>query len=104
MPSKYGERLDRFYHSARWRRLRALVLARNHGMCERCNRKPATEVHHIIPVTDENVDDYSISLDEKNLMALCKECHDSIRSEGEKGTVILFDENGDAVAKDKKTN
>jgi len=36
---------------------------------------PAEIVHHKIPLTDENINDLSISLSWDNLEALCRLCH-----------------------------
>lgn len=104
MPSKYGPKVIAFYKSAKWQRIRLSVLSRNHGMCERCNKRAGTEVHHIIPVTEANVDDYAVSLNEDNLMLLCKECHDAIRrSEEQDGSPVkvAFSENGDVIVTEK---
>lgn len=59
----------------------------------------ATEVHHTIPLTEDNVDDYSISLALDNLMSLCKECH-SKRTAGNTGDLpsgYVFDADGHVV-------
>ena len=37
--------------------------------------EPAVHVHHVKPITPDNVDDPRITLDMSNLMALCEECH-----------------------------
>ena len=48
-------------------------------MCEECKRNgkltPAQEVHHKIKLTPANVNNPEISLNWKNLEALCKDCH-----------------------------
>jgi 5-methylcytosine-specific restriction endonuclease McrA len=49
------------------------------GLCEKCMSKgmvtPAEIVHHKIPLTDDNINDLSISLSWDNLQALCRQCH-----------------------------
>ena len=72
---------DPFYHRAAWKRVRALALQRDGGMCQDCmdrfragygirpNR--AQMVHHIIP-KEERPD---LALDLANLRSLCNECH-----------------------------
>jgi len=50
---------------------------KSHGICEKCGA-PGTEVHHIIPLNETNVDDPSISLNPDNVMLLCKDCHEAI--------------------------
>lgn len=71
-----------FYHTARWKRVRAMCLQRDQGMCQDCMRKfrdgkmehpnRATMVHHIIEYRDRP--DLALSLD--NLVSLCDSCHD----------------------------
>ena len=78
---------ETFYHSKLWRDCRN-AYAKNVGwICERCkNRNVNYEkrdkeyfkqfiVHHKIYLTDENINDYSISLGFNNLELLCKACH-----------------------------
>jgi 5-methylcytosine-specific restriction protein A len=67
-------------NSARWRTLRARVLAA-HPMCQRCAEDDiytaAVEVHHITPV--ESVAGYHnkerLMFNPNNLRALCHNCH-----------------------------
>lgn len=72
---------DPFYHTARWKKVRALVIQRSGGMCEDCMalfragliRRPhrATMVHHIVELKARP----DLALDPGNLVALCDECH-----------------------------
>ncbi|MBR4711509.1 MAG: HNH endonuclease [Clostridia bacterium] len=80
MESRYKES-DPFYHRTAWKRVRALALSRDGGMCQDCmdrlragygirpNR--ATMVHHVIPVSERP--DLALTL--SNLRSLCAECH-----------------------------
>lgn len=71
-----------FYHTAAWKRIRAVVLMRDGGMCQDCmdrlragyGIKPrrATMVHHIIPYKERP----DLALDPDNLRALCWACHE----------------------------
>lgn len=80
---------DPFYHTAAWRRLRAVALSRDDGMCQECMRRfrlgygiaprRATMVHHIVPI--EERPDLALRLE--NLRSLCSECHN--REHPEKG-------------------
>ena len=84
----YKESLP-FYHSAAWKRVRALAMQRDHGMCLDCldrlragygirpNR--AQMVHHILPLSERP----DLALDLNNLRSLCNECHN--RQHPEKG-------------------
>ena len=73
-----------FYSSQAWKNLRDAVIKERGGLCEMCRRsgiyKAADLVHHIIPVTAENINDPDITLNPRNLMALCKGCHSAIHS------------------------
>lgn len=42
----------------------------------------ATEVHHIIELNPNNVNDPNICLNESNLQSLCHECHSFITNSG----------------------
>ena len=68
-----------FYKSKQWQRVRDYVMKRDQWLCQDCLKKgkyvPAEEVHHIVPLKPENITDPSITLDENNLVALCRECH-----------------------------
>lgn len=59
-------------HTRRWQKLRLMYLRAN-PLCVDCKKKdkivPATEVHHILPVSDGGTDS------EENLQGLCKSCH-----------------------------
>ena len=76
------ERIESFYTSRPWRKCRAAILSEAGGLCQNCIRKgliePAVEVHHIKPLTPDNIDDPMIALDASNLIALCGACHDEI--------------------------
>ena len=76
----HDEAVERFYTSRAWRKCRIAVLKEHGGLCQICIGKgliePAVEVHHIIPLTADNIDDPRITLDSRNLMALCDACHE----------------------------
>ena len=68
-----------FYKSTQWQTCRAAYAASVGYLCERCLKKglitPADAVHHIIELTPENINNPEISLNEKNLVSLCRDCH-----------------------------
>jgi 5-methylcytosine-specific restriction endonuclease McrA len=66
-----------FYHSQAWQAKRAMALRRDGFTCRDCGSR-ATEVHHIIELTPNNINDVRVSLCEKNLVSLCHECHTRI--------------------------
>ena len=58
-------------YGARWRRLRAIILARD-PICRICNQAPSTEVDHIEPkAPDQDAADAT----EDELQGTCKPCH-----------------------------
>ena len=59
------------------RTLRAEVLHRDLYSCEECGGR-ATEVHHAIPLTPENIDDPTVALNPALLHSLCHDCHAAI--------------------------
>lgn len=69
----------RFYSSKAWQKTRAAYLKYAGGLCERCFTKgiitPGVIVHHIKPITPENINDPTITLSFDNLELVCRECH-----------------------------
>ncbi|AZV88280.1 endonuclease [Bacillus amyloliquefaciens] len=79
--------LDKIYNTARWKRVRKVVLIRDGYLCCECRRRglitEANTVHHIIALRD----DPSRAFDLDNLETICLECHNREhpeRSGGEK--------------------
>ncbi|WP_196800660.1 MULTISPECIES: HNH endonuclease [Atopobium] len=76
MPRAFSKR---FYRSKYWITARDLCKARQHGLCADCQARglvtPIEEVHHIIPLTPENITDPSITVNQDNLVGLCRDCH-----------------------------
>lgn len=64
----------RFYQSQAWRTAREQALRRDGYTCNRCGGR-ATEVHHIIPIDELNINDARIALCVDNLESLCHVCH-----------------------------
>lgn len=64
-----------FYNSKRWDTVRAYVLIRDKYLCQRCGSTGHLEVHHKVHLTEENINDASISLNPDNLITLCRDCH-----------------------------
>lgn len=96
-----------FYHSAAWKNTRRNYKQSVGGLCERCLAKgmivPADIVHHKIPLTDENVNDLSISLSWDNLQALCRQCHAEVHDDmyaQRTGRRYKINNNGQVVIRD----
>lgn len=70
---------EEFYSSGAWKAVRKQAKKRDHYLCVDCLREgritPAEEVHHIIALSQANVNDPRISLNLNNLKSLCKLCH-----------------------------
>lgn len=70
---------ESFYRSQAWKNMRTYIYKRDGGLCADCLKRglitPAEEVHHIIALTPDNIQDEGITLNEENLVSLCRECH-----------------------------
>lgn len=68
-----------FYHSGAWQACRDTYWRKAGGLCEDCLQQgivtQGEEVHHLIPLTPENIHDPSITLSHDNLRLLCHACH-----------------------------
>ena len=87
----------KFYKSAAWKRVRQAYFISKHGLCERCGA-PGEIVHHKIYLNPNNINNPSISLNDKYLELLCRECHTDIHLGGRpirKG--FAFDKNGNLI-------
>ena len=105
-----------FYKSADWARVRAYVLMRDHYKCTRCGQSGALEVHHIIHLTPDNINDAAVTLNDRNLTTLCRDCHfkehaadklngtkqfNASKASGDCDAGFSFDENGYLVSVEK---
>ena len=54
----------------KWRRLRAFVLRRDGGRCQRCGSTQKLAAHHVVPRSAGGSDTPS------NLRTICSTCHD----------------------------
>lgn len=70
---KRREELQQFYKSKQWQQVREYILKRDNYLCS-CG-KPATIVHHIKHLSIDNVNNPAVSLNEKNLISVCEDCH-----------------------------
>lgn len=71
------------YNNTTWRKLREVYM-HEHPLCEECLKKgkvtPAEDIHHIrSPFTGGDIN-YSLLLDDNNLEAVCKKCHQLIHN------------------------
>lgn len=76
MSSRYaGKKVDPFYNSTAWKKLRVVALVRDNYLCQPCLRNKrlttANTVHHIKP----RLDHPELALDLDNLESICPSCH-----------------------------
>ena len=69
MGSHKGSKYHQAIPSGTWRRIRAMVLARDGYRCRRCKRYGYMQVHHVKPLHEGGENDLS------NLVAMCRTCH-----------------------------
>ena len=69
----------KFYSSKAWQDCRNAYAKKVHHLCENCLRqgiyKPGEIVHHRIEISPLNIDKPEITLNQKNLELLCRDCH-----------------------------
>ena len=96
-----------FYDSDNWRKCRLGYIRHRRsidgGLCEECKATTGFIVHHKKHLTPWNINDPSVALSWKNLMYVCKECHEKIheydgRFGGERG-IVQFDAAGNPVSR-----
>ncbi|WP_237475755.1 HNH endonuclease signature motif containing protein [Virgibacillus salexigens] len=72
---KRDPKVNAFYKSSKWRKVRAVAIARDKGLCQRCLKqgilRHAQVVHHLVEV---NVD-WELRYDLNNLESVCHACH-----------------------------
>ena len=77
--------LQGFYGSPAWKRTRQAYKESVGGLCEDCKAKGIIRagdvVHHVIPLSVDNVTMTNISLSFSNLRLLCDECHARVHKE-----------------------
>lgn len=77
---------QQYYQRNDWKKLseykRLQNKEKNNGLCELCNQRQATEVHHLIKFYNQDTEDLrnELLLDEDNLICLCSECHHNIHN------------------------
>ena len=90
-----------FYRTKLWQSVRDTYAQKAGGLCERCAERGIIRageiVHHIEPLTPQNITDPKIAYGEDNLMLVCRDCHADLHTlrEGRRyaitadGTVIV---------------
>ena len=80
-------KIGKFYRSDRWHDARRAVIRRANGRCEKCGAV-GTEVHHIVHLTNENVDDPNVSINLKAASLPGQKYHVIIPMNNQKDTEI----------------
>jgi 5-methylcytosine-specific restriction endonuclease McrA len=92
-------KLQSLYNSNLWKKITQTVRKERGHLCERCGMLGEI-VHHIEPLTEENMHDYKIAYGLDNLMLVCRKCHKEIHDELEgKPKRIEFDSDGNLIEK-----
>ena len=87
--------LERFYGSKRWQAFReSLILTRTNEdgllICDKCglpiNKRYDLIAHHRIELTEDNVNDYTVSLNPDNIQLVHFRCHNKIHSRWQGGS------------------
>lgn len=88
----------KFYQSSNWINTRDYIMSKYFYVCQKCHQRSAEIVHHIIWLTPNNINNPDITLNEKNLIPVCRECHALIH-EGVSSTneEVMFNANGELV-------
>lgn len=71
-----------FYRSGEWQGLREAIVLERGAVCEHCG-EPIIKAydaicHHVVPLTEANVNDYKVSLNPDNIMVVHHKCHNDI--------------------------
>jgi Restriction endonuclease len=77
----------RLYHTARWRKGRALFLA-EHPLCEYCRRQGRTTAAAVVDHIKAHKGNEQLFFDVTNWQALCRDCHDRVKQGEEHGRLM----------------
>lgn len=70
---------ESFYKTQAWKKCRASYAKSVGGLCETCLKKgiyrPGQIVHHIVHISEDNINDATVTLNWNNLRLVCRECH-----------------------------
>ena len=92
-----------FYASKAWTKLRQKVVEDNFYICSKCHKAFESRdliVHHVAELTPLNINDPSVTLNYKNLILVCRDCHNEIHgyyTEGETENKFTYDDDGNIV-------
>lgn len=94
-----------FYNSKKWKKKKESYksdrMMIDGGKCEECHVEEGYIVHHTITLTEENIKDPDIALNDRYLKFVCKNCHDKYEGHGVGKKVeplFMFDEDGQPIS------
>lgn len=96
-----------FYNSKAWKRCRDSFVSEririDGGVCMECKTEQGYIVHHKIVLTEDNIHDPMIALNHRNMMYVCKSCHDQYEGHGVGGhgkvkPLCIFDADGQPIS------
>lgn len=85
-----------FYNSSAWQKQRKYKMLQENYKCAKCGGV-AVDVHHKITLTEQNVNNYNVSMNLDNLEYLCRTCHNQETHSTK--VSYTFNENGDPIEK-----
>ena len=102
-----------FYKSKVWNDVRKTIWLKQNLLCAICNKPVYVDglseyipkgnrrtgiVHHKEFLNELNIYDDNITINEDNLIGVCKECHEEIHHQDiAKRNDVMFDENGNLI-------
>lgn len=106
---------EEFYQTDIWKKARLYIWKKQSCICNRCHRPVYVNglsdyippekrlkgiVHHKEYLTDDNFNDYNISLNEDNLEGICIDCHNQEHfSSSVTRKDLMFDKDGNLIPK-----
>jgi 5-methylcytosine-specific restriction endonuclease McrA len=88
-----------FYNSKAWKRARTAYIAMKFGICERCGKPNAKQVHHKVWLNENNINNPEVSLNFDNFELVCDICHQHEHNERYSAVAdgLMFDNKGQLV-------
>lgn len=115
----YGVR-KQFYNSKVWKQVRKNIWLKQNCLCANCGKPVYVDgiseyipkenrrtgiVHHINELDDSNVYDDNVTINENNLIGLCKDCHELEHHKDQVTRLdYIFDEDGNLVSRGARSS
>ena len=92
----------KFYDSNAWKHTRNAYIQAKFGICERCGKPNAKQVHHKVWLDELNINNPDVTLNFDNLELLCDVCHQNEHNEKYSPVVsgLMFNELGELIKSD----